>query len=245
MTSVPLDKLLGCPKVIVTHGVYWKEKVDAAGTFTGLKVKDGEQWMDFKVDGSQNEPIVRFLSGTSDRTLRAHLCPPGCGQELAADSILHVVKVQKLEAGKEVGWMTNFCRGGEKPRRRRVGRIEERSRRLRLSDPKYGERAEREEKQEREKGEKQRQKFQRKEEETKPKPFQEERGPRPERNLRWQRSRSRPREEKQAAQESPQNIKKKKEKKEGSSSQGDSGSGNTGSEGGAPLTTHRISSNHA
>jgi hypothetical protein len=113
--SIDPAPLLTCGRVWCTDLVYWKETTQCVGRFRSLRYEEGEAWMDIEVEGTKSEHLLKYLSGIKQGKIQGHICPEGCSQEISGDSIVHVLKVKKLEEKDALGWMGNLLAVGRDP----------------------------------------------------------------------------------------------------------------------------------
>ena len=113
--SIDPAPLLTCGRVWCTDLVYWKETTQCVGRFRSLRYEEGEAWMDIEVEGRKSEHLLKYLSGIKQGKIQGHICPEGCSQEISGDSIVHVLKVKKLEEKDALGWMGNLLAVGRDP----------------------------------------------------------------------------------------------------------------------------------
>ena len=108
VASLPPGDLLSCGKVWVTEAHYWKEATQCLGLCKGLQAENGELWLDFQIEGTKSEHLLRYATGIPNRRLRAHLCRSDCTQETTGNDFFHMVKVKKWREEEKEPWMNNL-----------------------------------------------------------------------------------------------------------------------------------------
>ena len=87
--------------------IYYGRAVDLVGRFTNAKVEDGQPWGVFVVTGTQDESLLRSLSGKEDRILSVHLCPADCPQAITEEFLVHGKGFVQVEP-RALPWYTNL-----------------------------------------------------------------------------------------------------------------------------------------
>ena len=63
----------------------------------GLALKAGQTEVSFRVSGTPDEQLLKWLTAEEDRVLRGHLCHEGCSNSPQSDDLIHVKKLRLLE----------------------------------------------------------------------------------------------------------------------------------------------------
>lgn len=80
------------------RGRYWEEQASWTGVVESLVLQDAEPHLRVKVDGTDNERLLKFLSGREDRLLLVHLCDHPCPALIWGDGICHLEQVEAIPA---------------------------------------------------------------------------------------------------------------------------------------------------
>ena len=102
-------------RIVITEGVYWEEKVKAAGAVKELRVLEDEIYLNFKLEGTQSEALVRWSGGHPATLAEMHLCKPDC-VKMSKDGLIHALRVKRWKAEEREPWMDNLTEAG-RPRR--------------------------------------------------------------------------------------------------------------------------------
>lgn len=96
-------------RMVVEVGHYYHGPCKVAGVNRGIKLEDGETWIQLEATGTNHDLLLRWLSGRRPKMLRVIRCARGCNHELAAEDIVHAERIRQVEDWqKEDGWMSNL-----------------------------------------------------------------------------------------------------------------------------------------
>ena len=88
--------------------LYWGANASVAGVLTDLHVRaplDIE--VSLKLQGTNEENLLKWASGSPSKRLRIHLCGGACPERLDAENLLHGVSIS-WRVGEDAPWMTNL-----------------------------------------------------------------------------------------------------------------------------------------
>lgn len=74
VSDIPSGNLLTCGKLWVTEAHYWKEPTQCAGHCKGLYAEDGELWVEFLIEGTKREHLLKYAIGIPSRRIKGHIC---------------------------------------------------------------------------------------------------------------------------------------------------------------------------
>eukprot|EP00435_Cladocopium_sp_Y103_P000647 s267_g1.t1 len=99
----------------VKKAVYYHTEVDLAGKVAGVRVQDGNIFVDLDATGTKDERLLKSLTGKSGKRVALHICPPGCGNVLSDEFLVHAKEFAEIEP-KDDAWFTNLVQvHGEGP----------------------------------------------------------------------------------------------------------------------------------
>ena len=93
--------------VVLEGAKYYQKEIDLAGTVEGVVTEDGQCYLDLVASGTQDEGLLRALTGRRDRKVRIHLCDTACQDLLTGEALVHGRKFKKAKA-HEQAWYTNL-----------------------------------------------------------------------------------------------------------------------------------------
>ena len=100
---------------------YYHRKIQVVGKAKGFVAEGGESFLHLELSGTQDEELLRVVSGRGDRMAKVHLCSAGCQEQLTGEVLLHGKKYTQVRSD-EVDWYTNLGNG------RRLKSLQERRR---------------------------------------------------------------------------------------------------------------------
>jgi len=108
--SVGVGELHSLGPVWLKSAGYYGRTVDLVGKFLNLSLEEGQPMGTFEVSGTQDEALLRSLTGKADKRISVHLCPEGCPGTLTDEFMVHgrfFVKVDP-EDSEAAPWFTNL-----------------------------------------------------------------------------------------------------------------------------------------
>ena len=105
--DIPLEALRRGVAVVV-EGTYWGAKAAVAGVLQDLHVRAPRDIeASLKLQGTDEENLLKWASGNPKESLRVHLCGGACLDRLEADNLLHGGSICK-RVGEDLPWMSNL-----------------------------------------------------------------------------------------------------------------------------------------
>lgn len=98
----------------IFQGRYWDEPVQWAGQIEGLVSVEGEPFLKIRVEGTDSERLLKWLSGQEPKVVRAHLCEDPCTALVWSDEVCHLTKVDPATEGSPA-WTKNLLPVGDAP----------------------------------------------------------------------------------------------------------------------------------
>lgn len=84
-------------KKLNLEALYWDRPIEAAAELVGLALKAGQAEVTFRVSGTPDEQLLKWVTAEDDRVVRGHLCPAGCTNSPQSEDLIHVKKLRLLE----------------------------------------------------------------------------------------------------------------------------------------------------
>ena len=112
--SVPIADLTPGKKFNL-EALYWDKPIEAAAELVGLAIKAGQTEVTFRVSGTPDELLLKWLTAEedrADRVVRGHLCPAGCANSPQSEDLIHVKKLRLLDVDTP-GWANNLKEAAE------------------------------------------------------------------------------------------------------------------------------------
>ena len=103
--AVPELSRLG--HVWIKKGHYYHREVNVVGKVVGLRIKDGQTFLDLETTGTEDEGLLRGLSGRDGRLLSIHVCASDCMNTLTDEFLLHGREFEEVDI-KAVPWYSNL-----------------------------------------------------------------------------------------------------------------------------------------
>ena len=94
------------------EALYWDKSVEAAAELVGVAIKAGQMEVSFRVSGTSDEQLLKWLTAEEDRVLRGHLCPAGCSNSPQSEDLIHVKRLRLLEIDTPA-WAQNLKEAAE------------------------------------------------------------------------------------------------------------------------------------
>ena len=111
LNSVPSADLLKLGLIKLPNAVYYQREVEIVGEIQSLKLEGREAYAEMVVQGTQDEEILRTLTGKTRRVLWVHLCSPSCQSIITGEDVVHGKDFVKVKA-EDQGWYSNLVQVG-------------------------------------------------------------------------------------------------------------------------------------
>ena len=96
-----------------TEATYFEKPCEFAGVVERVVIEKGETEVVLKLTGTSCEELLRFATGLSPPTIRAHLCGEGCDQKRSNADLVQVRKFKRILPGDEKTWEENLKESDE------------------------------------------------------------------------------------------------------------------------------------
>lgn len=112
-----------CPLSLLEPGTWFRGlrasyeggEVDFAGKVKHIQV-EGLSWeVIVSPTGTKSEDLLRYCTSVDKPVLRCHLCRRDCDRRRTSPELLHLLKLQKISPGEDLGWENNLCVEDELP----------------------------------------------------------------------------------------------------------------------------------
>ena len=114
--DIPLEGLRRGVAVAI-EGSYWGANASVAGLLQDIHVRGpADVEVSLKLQGTNEENLLRWSTGNPTELLRVHLCGGACPDRLEADNLLHGVSICK-RVTEDLPWMSNLVDALEPGRR--------------------------------------------------------------------------------------------------------------------------------
>ena len=98
---------------MLIEGSYWGAKASVAGTLQDIHVRSpSDIEVSLKLQGTDEENLLRWATGNPLEVLRVHLCGGACLERLEAENLLHGVSISK-RVKEDLPWMSNLMEAGD------------------------------------------------------------------------------------------------------------------------------------
>lgn len=102
LSDLSMAELAKLKHICVKRGLYYHREVE------GLRVADGNIFIDLEASGTKDDRLLKVLTSRSGRRV-SHTCPPGCGQNLTDESLIHARECEQVQPTQEP-WFTNLLK---------------------------------------------------------------------------------------------------------------------------------------
>eukprot|EP00435_Cladocopium_sp_Y103_P011837 s1936_g3.t1 len=104
----PLKRLtLGTPVVVI--GEYWQGECRLCGEVQGMQLRQvGDVELQLKSQGTDNESLLKWITGHPGEVVRAHLCGPSCPNKIDSEGLIHAKTIRMKKTSDEGGWAENL-----------------------------------------------------------------------------------------------------------------------------------------
>eukprot|EP00438_Fugacium_kawagutii_P001216 Skav223412 [mRNA] locus=scaffold350:144601:146855:- [translate_table: standard] len=135
---VPLG-LLEEGSAVVLKGTYWGGDCNLSGILAKMRiVGDRKAEVEVRPEGTENEALLRWITGNPGYPVKAHLCGSSCPSRVDASGMIHVSKMRQRKPDGDEGWMSNLRTPDDELARLRAAEEELRPQDIVGVDPKDG-----------------------------------------------------------------------------------------------------------
>ena len=93
--------------VWIKKGQYYHREVNLVGRVEGVRVSEGQVYLDHEATGTEDEGLLRSLPGKEGRIISIHVCPPDCGKVLTDEFLIHGLEFEEVEL-RHTPWFSNL-----------------------------------------------------------------------------------------------------------------------------------------
>ena len=109
LCKLGLEEMDSLGDVLLKKATYYHREVEVCGRLTGCRREGGQTFFEMEVQGTQDEELLRVLTGISRRKATVHACGEGCARELSGEGVIHAREYEEVKGGKDP-WMTNLLK---------------------------------------------------------------------------------------------------------------------------------------
>lgn len=92
--------------IVLRDAGYYGRKVALCGQVTGFRMLDRQLFLEMRATGTQDDVLLRALTGKPSRKVDIHVCDAGCQGALENELLVHGQNFEESERTKE-DWFTN------------------------------------------------------------------------------------------------------------------------------------------
>ena len=107
LCEVPLAELTKLGLIAIPKALHYHKEVAIAGTPKTVKLENGEIFLELETSGTQDDELLRVLSGKSSRLLQVHICEDGCAGTLTGETLVHGREFLKVKK-EDDEWYSNL-----------------------------------------------------------------------------------------------------------------------------------------
>ena len=107
--SIPELSRLGA--VWLKKAAYYHQEIDVAGKVLGVRVNEGQVFVDMEATGTEDEAFLRAVTGKEGRRVAVHICAPDCANVLTDEFLVHGREFEAVDLDK-VPWYKNLVQVG-------------------------------------------------------------------------------------------------------------------------------------
>lgn len=92
--------------IVLKEASYYGRSVAVCGQVTGVRMVDRQVFLELKATGTQDDALLRALTGKPSRKMEVHVCDAGCQNSLENELLVHGRKYEEADKRTE-DWYTN------------------------------------------------------------------------------------------------------------------------------------------
>lgn len=97
LCKLGLEEMDRLGDVLLKKAAYYHREVEVCGRLTGCKREGGQTFFEMEVQGTQDEELLRVLTGIARRKATVHACGEGCAQELSGEGLIHAREYEEVK----------------------------------------------------------------------------------------------------------------------------------------------------
>ena len=107
LADLSMEELGKLDKVVLTKALYYQREVDLSGGVKGCKMDGGQVFLEMEIQGTQDEELLKVMTGRPSKKLSVHVCDAHCGGDMTEEALVRGREFESLANWKEP-WMTNL-----------------------------------------------------------------------------------------------------------------------------------------
>eukprot|EP00435_Cladocopium_sp_Y103_P007671 s4239_g2.t1 len=109
LCDLSMAELSKLEHIWIKNGTYYHREVEVVGKLEGVRVSNGNIFIDLEATGTRDEGLLKALTGKEGRRLSIHVCPPDCNDLLSDEFLVHGRDFERVDPAKE-RWFTNLVK---------------------------------------------------------------------------------------------------------------------------------------
>eukprot|EP00438_Fugacium_kawagutii_P012023 Skav218165 [mRNA] locus=scaffold5213:66233:75512:- [translate_table: standard] len=105
--ELDLVKLRDLEFIVLEDAKYYGRTVKLCGRVVGVRMEGRQVFVELRVTGTQDDGLLRSLTGRPSRKIDVHACEPGCPQVLENERLVHGGQFREEDQAKEE-WYSNI-----------------------------------------------------------------------------------------------------------------------------------------
>lgn len=89
LCQLPIGEVQSLGSIFLKEAVYYHRKIEVVGRVAQVRVEHGQTYIELDVTGTQDEGLLKVLTGKEDRMIKVHLCAPDCDNSLTGEYLIH------------------------------------------------------------------------------------------------------------------------------------------------------------
>ena len=107
LQQLTMDELGRLDTLVLKPGLYYHRDVLVCGKARGCRTEGGQVFLDLEMTGTQDEELLKVMSGKKNRAARVHVCGDHCSGELTGEDLIHGREFERV-TGEMLPWMSNL-----------------------------------------------------------------------------------------------------------------------------------------
>ena len=109
--DLSIQELSKLGEVWLKKAVYYHREIDVAGKVVGVRVNEGQIYVDLEATGTEDGAFLRAVTGKEGRRVSAHVCAPDCGNVLTDEFLIHGKEYESVSLDR-FPWFKNLVQVG-------------------------------------------------------------------------------------------------------------------------------------
>ena len=107
LANLSIAQLSKLGHIWAKKGMYYQQETDLVGRAEGVRVQEGNVFVDMEATGTRSEALLKAVTGKQGRRVSLHFCPPGCNALLTDEFLLHAKEFEEVDHRAQ-DWFTNL-----------------------------------------------------------------------------------------------------------------------------------------